>query len=332
MKDIYFKTIMLKGEAGGTIRSIEKTGTSGNVDTYTITLNDGSTFNFQVTNGSNIASIAKTGSHDNIDVYTITLTNGDTFPFEVKNGNVVNTLEPSAGIDRTSNAPSVDATNGGLSAVESAAKGYTDSSIGAEDTALKGYCDSAVGNATTNLQNYADGKLTAANTYSDGKNTELEAAIKNVIVDKASFFTTAGVLATSGTDSNFEAHGVAYWQAIGTKAYRVDFEAKVSRAGTIANNYDYGFTAASLLGSSSSFEILTIDANSAGSIEIFDENGVKDPLLNGYGAGLVFAGDNLVPARKLNADGNPPSSATMWACAALPLGTTIKGFCYVWRG
>ena len=39
MKDLFFKTIMLKGEAGGTIASIEKTSSELNVDTYTITLN-----------------------------------------------------------------------------------------------------------------------------------------------------------------------------------------------------------------------------------------------------------------------------------------------------
>ncbi|MDY6391517.1 MAG: glycoside hydrolase family 3 N-terminal domain-containing protein, partial [Bacilli bacterium] len=39
------------GEDGATIVSIEKTGTSGNVDTYTITLSDGRTFTFTITNG-----------------------------------------------------------------------------------------------------------------------------------------------------------------------------------------------------------------------------------------------------------------------------------------
>ena len=38
MKDIVFKTIMLKGESGTTIARIEKTSTSGLVDTYSIYL------------------------------------------------------------------------------------------------------------------------------------------------------------------------------------------------------------------------------------------------------------------------------------------------------
>ena len=86
MKDLFFKTIMLKGEAGGTIASIEKTGSALNVDTYTITLNDGETSTFEVTNGTSIASISKTGTSGLVDTYTITLTDGSTTTFEVTNG------------------------------------------------------------------------------------------------------------------------------------------------------------------------------------------------------------------------------------------------------
>lgn len=86
MNDIIFKTILLKGEAGNNIGTIEKTATSGLVDTYTITLTDGTTTNFSVTNGSNIASIAKTATSGLVDTYTVTLTNGDTSTFEVMNG------------------------------------------------------------------------------------------------------------------------------------------------------------------------------------------------------------------------------------------------------
>lgn len=86
MNDIIFKTILLKGEAGNNIGSIEKTATSGVVDTYTITLTDGTTTSFNVTNGSNIASIQKTATSGLVDTYTITLTNGDASTFEVVNG------------------------------------------------------------------------------------------------------------------------------------------------------------------------------------------------------------------------------------------------------
>ena len=51
--DIIFKTIMLKGADGNSIASIEKTSTVGLVDTYTITLSDGSVGGtFTVTNGT----------------------------------------------------------------------------------------------------------------------------------------------------------------------------------------------------------------------------------------------------------------------------------------
>ena len=80
------KVVMLKGEAGSSIESIEKTSIEGLVDTYTITLTDGSHYTFQVTNGSSIASIEKTASVGNTDIYTITLTDGSTSTFEVVNG------------------------------------------------------------------------------------------------------------------------------------------------------------------------------------------------------------------------------------------------------
>ena len=46
------KTLMLKGENGTSIKGITKTGTSGLKDTYTITLTDGTTSTFTVTNGA----------------------------------------------------------------------------------------------------------------------------------------------------------------------------------------------------------------------------------------------------------------------------------------
>ena len=49
--DEHIKVMMLKGETGANIKSIEKTATSGLVDTYTVTLTDGTKSNFTVTNG-----------------------------------------------------------------------------------------------------------------------------------------------------------------------------------------------------------------------------------------------------------------------------------------
>jgi hypothetical protein len=88
MNNIIFKTTFLKGEDGNSILRIDKTSTSGLVDTYTITLTDGTTTTFNVTNGSSIATIEKTGTVGIVDTYTITLTDGSTSTFEVTNGTV----------------------------------------------------------------------------------------------------------------------------------------------------------------------------------------------------------------------------------------------------
>ena len=93
MDDIVFNVILLKGEDGNSITSIEKTGTSGNTDTYTVTLTDGSTYTFDVTNGSDISSIEKTDTSGLVDTYTVTLTDGSTTTFEVTNGNGITSIE-----------------------------------------------------------------------------------------------------------------------------------------------------------------------------------------------------------------------------------------------
>ena len=89
-----------KGDTGNGIKSITKTGTSGLVDTYTVTYTDGTSTTFTVTNGAKgdkgdtgatgngIASIEKTGTSGNVDTYTITYTNGQTVTFTVTNGAV----------------------------------------------------------------------------------------------------------------------------------------------------------------------------------------------------------------------------------------------------
>ena len=89
--DKEIEIVMLKGETGGTIDRLEKTATVGNVDTYTIYMTDGSTYTFNVTNGTSISTIEKTATVGNVDTYTITLTDGSTTTFQVTNGEV--TLE-----------------------------------------------------------------------------------------------------------------------------------------------------------------------------------------------------------------------------------------------
>lgn len=80
------KVMLLKGENGSDIESIEKTGTDGLVDTYTVTMTDGSKATFTVTNGNYIVSIEKTSTVDNIDTYTVTMADGTTSIFTVTNG------------------------------------------------------------------------------------------------------------------------------------------------------------------------------------------------------------------------------------------------------
>lgn len=71
------KVMLKQGKDGNGIESIEKTGTSGNVDTYTITFTDGTKTTYTVTNGESggiyphIIVISESGS-------TVTLTKGST--------------------------------------------------------------------------------------------------------------------------------------------------------------------------------------------------------------------------------------------------------------
>mgnify|MGYP003288081496 CR=1 FL=1 len=91
------KTVTIDDGIG--IESIQKTSTSGNVDTYTITYTDGNSTTFEVTNGIDgtdgvgITSIYLTGSSGLTDTYTILYTNGDTTEFQVKNGKGITKIE-----------------------------------------------------------------------------------------------------------------------------------------------------------------------------------------------------------------------------------------------
>lgn len=78
----------VKGETGNGILNIQKTLTSGLIDTYTITFTDGNTTTFNITNGNGIVSIIKTSTAGSIDTYTITFDNGNTTTFDVTNGEV----------------------------------------------------------------------------------------------------------------------------------------------------------------------------------------------------------------------------------------------------
>jgi len=77
------------------IEKVEKTGSEGLVDTYTIFYTDGTTGTFTITNGQDgvdaeglvsIRSIEKTATNGLVDTYTIYFTDGSTTTFEVENG------------------------------------------------------------------------------------------------------------------------------------------------------------------------------------------------------------------------------------------------------
>lgn len=86
------KVMLIKGADGNSIGTIEKTSTSGLVDTYTITLTDGSQTTFTVTNGSSIQSITKTSTSGLTDTYTVTLTDGTETTFTVTNGKSITNI------------------------------------------------------------------------------------------------------------------------------------------------------------------------------------------------------------------------------------------------
>ena len=84
------------GATGNGISAIIKTGTSGLVDTYTVTYTNGQTMTYTVTNGAKgdtgngIASIALTSTSGAVKTYTVTFTDGSTFTFDVTDGEVTN--------------------------------------------------------------------------------------------------------------------------------------------------------------------------------------------------------------------------------------------------
>lgn len=107
-----------KGDTGSSIRSIAKTSTSGLTDVYTVTMTDGATSSFQVTNAKSIVSFVKTsgtGTAGTTDVYTITFNDGDTSTLTVYNGaNGLGSVSSVSGIqaDGNGDVPQVVSGNG----------------------------------------------------------------------------------------------------------------------------------------------------------------------------------------------------------------------------
>ena len=75
-----------KGDTGTGITGVALESSSGLVDTYRVSFDDGTSTTFNVTNGSQIDSITKTSSFGLTDIYAVTLTNGNQTTFQVNNG------------------------------------------------------------------------------------------------------------------------------------------------------------------------------------------------------------------------------------------------------
>ena len=96
MAKLNTKIVMLEGEQGkdGTnIKSVEKSASDGLTNTYTITLDDGSTSTFNVTNGKGIKNIEKTSTSGLVDTYTITYNDETTSTFTVTNGKGADSIQ-----------------------------------------------------------------------------------------------------------------------------------------------------------------------------------------------------------------------------------------------
>lgn len=83
-----------KGDTGNAIVSVNKTATSGLIDTYTISFSNNTSTTFQVKNGSSISTIEKTGTSGLVDTYTVTLTSGEISTFTVTNAKSIISIDP----------------------------------------------------------------------------------------------------------------------------------------------------------------------------------------------------------------------------------------------
>lgn len=108
-----------KGDTGAAMESIEKTSTSGLVDTYTVYVTGNTPIDtFNVTNGKGIVSFVQTsGTHaaGTTDTYTITYNDGDTSTISVYNGaNGLGSVSTVSGIqaDGNGDVPQVVSGNG----------------------------------------------------------------------------------------------------------------------------------------------------------------------------------------------------------------------------
>lgn len=80
------------------IVSIAKTSTVGLVDTYTILFNDETSTTFTVSNAKSISSISKTSTSGLVDTYTVSFNDGSTTAFNVTNGSSISTIAKTSSV------------------------------------------------------------------------------------------------------------------------------------------------------------------------------------------------------------------------------------------
>ena len=190
------------GEAGNGIASITKTGTSGLVDTYTITYDDGTTTTFTVTNGSNASVTIQTawGSTTSDSKVPSEKLTKDTLDTKIAKSSTTGLVKN----DGTIMTSGTGSTN--YSAGNHTHSGYISTSStsglikndGSIMTGGTGSSNWAIGNHTHS--GYVSGsKVTSWSSTVSDSNIPSEKLVKNSLDDKIGKSSTSGLVKNDGT-------------------------------------------------------------------------------------------------------------------------------------
>lgn len=219
------------GKTGNSIASIEKTGTSGLTDIYTITMTWGQTYTFDVENGNGIQSITKTGTDVLTDTYTILYTNGTSTTFEVVNGNGIANIAKTS-TDILSDTYTITYTNGTTTTYTvTNGKGI----MGIEKTSTAGLVD-------TYTITYNDG-TTSTYTVTNGEKGDTGNGIESITkTSTAGLVDTYTILYTNGQTATFtvtNGNGISGISKTGTSGltdtYTISFTDGTSTTYTVVN-------------------------------------------------------------------------------------------------
>ena len=184
------------GEAGNGIASITKTGTSGLVDTYTITYDDGTTTTFTVTNGSNASVTIQTawGSTTSDSKVPSEKLTKDTLDTKIAKSSTSGLVKNDGTIDTNTYLTSSALTN---HVQKSSTTGLikNDGSIMTSGTGSSNY---SAGNHTHSGYVSATKVTSWSGTVSDS-NVPSEKLVKNSLDDKIGKSSTSGLVKNDGT-------------------------------------------------------------------------------------------------------------------------------------